>query len=129
MFCEKCGAEMLDGVCPNCKDEGVEAQPVLDADEAYRVASKANWYCYLLPIFFFVPILKEKKNIPGNIDVANNALWLLILAAIAPILANFISILSILSAVVSIFSIVMAVKAYKGEAMEIPYLSDIKIIK
>ena len=134
MFCNKCGAEMVDNVCPSCgateATEATEATPIMaSGDEAYRKAAKEYWYCFLFPLLFFLPILKEKKKVPGNIDVANNALWLFIINIAATAISGFASFLSILPAAVVVLYIVMAVKAYKNDAMKLPTVGDIKIIK
>lgn len=105
-------------------------------DEAYKIAAKNNWYCFLLPILFFLPILDDKKNIPGNKDVANTTLWILILNVGINILRSIFSGIGaiyyplwLLSSAVSIFAIVAFVMALAGKAICVPGLKDVKFFK
>lgn len=106
---------------------------VNDAD--YKIAAKNNWYCYLFPILFFLPILNENKNIPGNKDVANNVLWLFILnvgnVLLKSIFANtsLYGLFSFVNFGFTIFAIVVFITVCCGKAMRVPVLDKVKIIK
>ena len=141
MFCKNCGKEIENGVCPNCRSiENTAAQQPfqqeqpIDEKAVYRAAAKKYWYAFLIPVLFFVPIMKENKNEAGNIDVANNALWILILNIAATILNSFFSgflgtMFSLVSSAVGVFAFVMFICAVSGNGIKVPCLGDIKIIK
>ncbi len=149
MFCRTCGNKLEENekVCKIC---GTETEiPVAEIEvkftptseeEAYRVAAKHYWYCFICPILFFIPILdKEKgKDIPSGIEVANNTLWLLILSigisALKTIIASFYipilpTILSLCSIAVSVFTLVAWIMALCGRGIKVPIFKDIEIIK
>lgn len=149
MFCKNCGKEIENGICPNCGNvestaiqqsfpsvngfENSQEQPI-DEKAVYRAAAKKYWYAFLIPVLFFVPIMKENKNEAGNIDVANNALWILILNIAATILNSFFSgflgtMFSLVSSAVGVFAFVMFICAVSGNGIKVPCLGDIKIIK
>lgn len=158
MFCENCGNEITNGenVCPVCgvknnfyednnpnqdysDDMNQNAQPynyndynAVDEDEAYRTQAKKQWYCFLFPILFFIPMLKDKKDIPGNKEVANAALIVFLVNLIVVIINKVINnitdgsvITSLLSFANFVFELTMLISALCNKAIKLP----IKIIK
>ena len=103
-------------------------QPNLSAmseDDAYRYQAKQQWYCFLMPILFFLPILNEKKDIPGNKAVANNTLLMLLLGflvviirTITPYSLGFVD--TILGFAQLAFNVTMFVTAVTGKAIKLP---------
>lgn len=148
MFCTNCGCEIADDAvfCPHCgvknadalydQQEATQPQPAsaVTEDADFKAAAKKYWYCFLFPLVFFVPILNNGRQHPGNADVANSALWVLILTFGLNILGAFVwgflsSILSLCSIVVSGFSFVNFILSLCGKAVQIPLLGSVKIIK
>lgn len=95
-------------------------------------------YCYLVPLLFFIPILNNGKTVPGNLDVANNTLWLFILEVGVTLLRRILSslglsllsgVFGVLSTLVGILTLAAFICAISGNAFKIPKLGEIKIIK
>ena len=117
----------------------LDTQP--DEDAAYKAAAKKYWYCFLLPILFFIPISDEYKKYDCNKDVASNVLWIFILnfacTIVSRILASigggFMStmalVVNLIGAAVGIFAIVAAIKGAKGNGIRVPLVGDKKIFK
>lgn len=117
----------------------LDTQP--DEDAAYKAAAKKYWYCFLLPILFFIPISDEYKKYDCNKDVASNVLWIFILnfacTIVSRILASigggFMStmalVVNFIGAAVGIFAIVAAIKGAKGNGIRVPLVGDKKIFK
>lgn len=135
MFCEKCGKEMNGERCENCGhviEPAVNVEPV-NVEDNYEAKAKKYWYCFLFPILFFIPMVKEKGN-ENAMAVANNVLWLMILNVGIGIASPFFSgvlltLLNLLSVAISVFAIVAAIKACIGKGIKVPGLGDVKIIK
>ena len=116
-----------------------ETQP--DEDAAYKAAAKKYWYCFLLPILFFIPISDEYKKYDCNKDVASNVLWIFILnfacTVVSRILASigsgFMSsmalVVNLIGAAVGIFAIVAAIKGAKGNGVRVPFVGNKRIFK
>lgn len=118
-------------------------QPVADdsleyENAVYQASAKKHWYCYLVPLLFFIPVLNNGKADPGNLDVANNTLWLFILEVGATLIRRILSslglsllsgVFGVLSTLVSIFTLAAFICAVSGNAFKIPKLEKIKIIK
>lgn len=126
-------------VQPETHDVQSETQP--DEDVAYKAAAKKYWYCFLLPILFFIPISDEYKKYDCNKDVASNVLWIFILnlacTVVSRILASigggFISsmalVVNLIGAAVGIFAIVAAIKGAKGNGVRVPLVGNKRIFK
>ncbi len=103
-------------------------QPNLSAmseDEAYRYQAKKQWYCFLFPILFFLPILNEKKDVPGNKKVANNALIVLGVSVLVGIITGLTpyslrGLDTILTLAEFAFSLTMLITALTGKAIKLP---------
>lgn len=116
-----------------------ETQP--DEDAAYKAAAKKYWYCFLLPILFFIPISDEYKKYDCNKDVASNVLWIFILnfactivsRILASIGSGFMSsmalVVNLIGAAVGIFAIVAAIKGAKGNGVRVPLVGNKRIFK
>lgn len=109
-----------------------------DKDAAYKAAAKRYWYCFLLPILFFIPITDEYKTYECNKKVANNALWVLILnvagSVLGTVFSSFeINILSLACSLIvfvnGIFATVAFICALAGKGIRMPIFGNIKIIK
>lgn len=117
----------------------LDTQP--DEDAAYKAAAKKYWYCFLLPILFFIPISDEYKKYDCNKDVASNVLWIFILnfacTIVSRILASigggFMStmalVVNLIGAAVGIFAIVAAIKGAKGNGVRVPLVGNKRIFK
>lgn len=131
--------ELQKDVQPETHDVQSETQP--DEDVAYKAAAKKYWYCFLLPILFFIPISDEYKKYDCNKDVASNVLWIFILnlacTVVSRILASigggFISsmalVVNLIGAAVGIFAIVAAIKGAKGNGVRVPLVGNKRIFK
>lgn len=103
-----------------------------------RIPLRELWECQLVPLLFFIPILNNGKTVPGNLDVANNTLWLFILEVGVTLLRRILSslglsllsgVFGVLSTLVGIFTLATFICAVSGNAFKIPKLGEIKIIK
>lgn len=104
----------------------------------YQASAKKHWYCYLVPLLFFIPVLNNGKADPGNLDVANNTLWLFILEVGVTLIRRILSslglsllsgVFGVLSTLVGILTLAAFICAISGNAFKIPKLEKIKIIK
>lgn len=113
-------------------------QPEADKDAAYKAAAKRYWYCFLLPILFFIPITDEYKTYECNKEVANNALWVLILNVAGSVLGSAfssfeINVLSLVCSLIvfanGIFATVAFICALAGKGIRMPIFGNIRIVK
>lgn len=119
----------------NCSP--VEVQD--ESETAYKLAAKRYWYVFLIPILFFIPITDKFKGYDCNKEVANNALWILIINVVGNVLATLFSScdgISALSGVFSlivtangIFALVAMICALSGKGIKMPGLGKVRIVK